>query len=77
VKWLTQFGKFWYDFLIGDDWRIAVGVVGAISGVFVATHHALNAWWLLPFAVALLLVMSVTHEVRRRPMNRARSAARK
>jgi len=33
VKWLAQFGKFWYDFLIGDDWRLAVGVVAAISGL--------------------------------------------
>jgi uncharacterized membrane protein HdeD (DUF308 family) len=65
VKWLAQFGKFWYDFLIGDDWRLAVGVVATISGVFVATHHAVNAWWLLPLAVALLLVVSVTHEMRR------------
>jgi hypothetical protein len=21
------FGRFWYDFIIGDDWRIATGVV--------------------------------------------------
>jgi hypothetical protein len=66
VKWLAQFGKFWYDFLIGDDWRLAAGVVAAISGLFVAAHHGVNWWWLLPFAVALLLVISVTHEMRRR-----------
>ena len=66
MKWLAQFGKFWYDFLIGDDWRLAVGVVITISGVFFVAHHGSNAWWLLPLAVALLLVISVTHEVRRR-----------
>jgi hypothetical protein len=66
MKWLAQFGKFWYDFLIGDDWRLAVGVVITISGVFFVSHHGANAWWLLPLAVALLLVISVTHEVRRR-----------
>ena len=65
MKWLVQFGKFWYDFLIGDDWRLAVGVVITISGVFFVAHHGFNAWWLLPLAVALLLVISVTHEVRR------------
>lgn len=65
MKWLAPVGKFWYDFLIGDDWRLAVGVAVTISGVFVVAHHGLNAWWLLPFAVALLLVLSVTHEVRR------------
>ncbi|MFF7144559.1 MULTISPECIES: hypothetical protein [Streptomyces] len=24
------FGRFWYDFLIGDDWKIAVAVVTAL-----------------------------------------------
>ena len=66
MKWLAQFGKFWYDFLIGDDWRLAVGVVITISAVFFGAHHGVNAWWLLPLGVALLLVISVTHEVRRR-----------
>jgi len=66
MKWLAQFGKFWYDFLIGDDWRIAVGVVITISAVFFGAHHGINGWWLLPLGVALLLVISVTHEVRRR-----------
>ena len=66
MKQLTQFGKFWYDFIIGDDWRIAVGVVITITGVFLAAHHDLNWWWLLPLAVAALLGLSVTHEMRRR-----------
>jgi hypothetical protein len=65
MKWLTQFGKFWYDFIIGDDWRIAVGVVITVAGVFVAAHHGFNGWWLLPLAVAGLLGVSVMHEMRR------------
>jgi hypothetical protein len=66
VSWLARFGKFWYDFIIGDDWRIAVGVVLTVTGAFVAAHHGFNIWWLLPLAVALLLAVSVTHELRRR-----------
>ncbi len=31
MKWLVQFGKFWYDFIIGDDWKIAVAVVAALG----------------------------------------------
>jgi hypothetical protein len=30
MKFLKSFGKFWYDFIIGDDWKIAVAVVCAI-----------------------------------------------
>ena len=66
MKWLGQFAKFWYDFIIGDDWRIAVGVVITVAGVYIAAHHGLNWWWLLPCAVAGLLAVSVTHERRRR-----------
>ena len=65
MRWLVQFGKFWYDFIIGDDWRIAVGVVATLTGVFFLAHHGANWWWLLPLAVAGLLAASVTHEMRR------------
>ncbi len=27
MKLLVAFGQFWYDFLIGDDWKIAASVV--------------------------------------------------
>ena len=63
---LKQFGMFWYDFIIGDDWRIAVGVVATLAGVFAAAHHGFDVWWLLPLAVAVLLAVSVMHEMRRR-----------
>ncbi len=66
MKWLLQFGRFWYDFIVGDDWRIAVGVVITTTVVFVSAHHGANWWWLLPLAVALLLAMSVGVETRRR-----------
>jgi hypothetical protein len=30
VKAIKAFGQFWYDFIIGDDWKIAVAVVSAL-----------------------------------------------
>jgi hypothetical protein len=28
---VTGFGRFWWDFIVGDDWRIAAGVVLALA----------------------------------------------
>jgi hypothetical protein len=27
MRFVTGFLRFWWDFIVGDDWRIAVGVV--------------------------------------------------
>jgi hypothetical protein len=27
MRFLRALGRFWYDFIVGDDWRIAAGVV--------------------------------------------------
>lgn len=31
MKFLKAFGRFWYDFIIGDDPKIAVAVVAALG----------------------------------------------
>jgi hypothetical protein len=31
MKFLKSFGQFWYDFIIGDDPKIAVAVVAALA----------------------------------------------
>jgi hypothetical protein len=27
MRFVRGFGRFWFDFVVGDDWRIALGVV--------------------------------------------------
>ena len=39
MKFLKAFGQFWYDFIIGDDWKIAAAVVLAL-GVLLAVMKA-------------------------------------
>jgi len=31
VRFIRGFGQFWYDFLIGDDWKIAAAVVTTLA----------------------------------------------
>ncbi|HEY2814399.1 MAG TPA: hypothetical protein VGJ03_13115 [Acidimicrobiales bacterium] len=56
---LKGFGRFWYDFVIGDDWRLAIGVVVTLVVVYAAAHNGHNWWWLLPLAVSALLAVSL------------------
>jgi hypothetical protein len=32
VRLARGFVRFWYDFIVGDDWRIAAGVVAVLAG---------------------------------------------
>ena len=66
MKHLRTFGKFWYDFIIGDDWRLAIGVTAAIAFVYVLARRGENWWWMLPLAVAALLAVSLNNATRPR-----------
>jgi hypothetical protein len=56
MKFLKSFGQFWYDFIIGDDWKIAAAVVLALAvlGVFLALGF--SSGYGVPIAGALLIV---------------------
>jgi hypothetical protein len=64
MRALGSFLHFWYDFVVGDDWRVAAGVVVALAGTAVLAHVNLPAWWLLPLAVIVLLVVSLLRAAR-------------
>ncbi len=66
MKHINTFGRFWYDFIIGDDWRVALGVVAAIVVVDASARHGTNWWWLLPLAVTALLAVSLNAATRQR-----------
>jgi hypothetical protein len=51
--------RFLWDFVIGDDWRIALGVAVALSLTAVLADNGVSAWWLLPSAAAVTLTVSV------------------
>jgi hypothetical protein len=48
-----------WDFLIGDDWRIAAGVVVALGVTAAVAAAGGVAWWIAPVLVAVLLALSV------------------
>jgi hypothetical protein len=56
---LESFLRFLWDFVIGDDWRIAAGVAIALGITALVADTSVAAWWILPVAVALLLAGSL------------------
>ena len=66
MKRVRSFLAFWYDFIVGDDWRVAAGVVLALVVTAALAHSGVNAWWLLPVAAAVLLGYSVHRATRAR-----------
>jgi len=63
---LRRFLLFWYDFVVGDDWRVAVGVVAALAVTIVLSSVGLTAWWVLPVAVLVVLPLSLRRATRDR-----------
>jgi hypothetical protein len=59
MKYITAFGRFWYDFLVGDDWTIAVAVVVAVALTALLSRVTSAAWIVMVVAVAAILPISV------------------
>lgn len=64
MKYIRSFALFWWNFVVGDDWRVALGLAVALGLTYFLTHNGVNAWWLLPVAIVLLLAGSLWRETR-------------
>ncbi len=53
-----------WEFIVGDDWITAVGVVLAL-GLTALVSETSSAWFVMPAAVAALLTLSIWREARK------------
>jgi hypothetical protein len=56
---LRAVAVFTWDFVVGDDWRLAVGVAAGLAVTALVASSGVIAWWLLPVLAAALLTISV------------------
>ena len=59
MSYLRRFGRFWWEFLVGDNLPLALGAGVAIAVTALLVDEGVNAWWLLPVAILALLSASV------------------
>jgi hypothetical protein len=53
---------FWlgiWEFVVGDDWRVAVGIVAMLGATAALAGLGLPAWWLAPLATLEILRRAV------------------
>ena len=62
MRYIMAFLKFWYAFIVGDDWTIAAAVAVASA----MTLYLVQFWWLLPLAAIVALGASLWRTVRAR-----------
>ena len=63
---MRRFLAFWYDFVVGDDPVVAIGVVVALAVTALLARGHITSWWVLPTATLLVLVGSLVRAVRAR-----------
>ena len=61
---LSAFARFWWDFVVGDDWRVSVQIVVAVTATAALAGAGVVAWWLLPLAVIAVLYASLLRATR-------------
>jgi hypothetical protein len=65
-KRVRAFLAFLYDFVIGDDWRIAVAVVAGLAVTYAVSQTTVPSWWVIPAVVVVLLPASLWRATRKR-----------
>jgi hypothetical protein len=48
-----------WGFIVGDDWRTAIGVVLALALTALLAGLSVAAWWVMPVAVPAILGLSL------------------
>ena len=63
---MKAFLRFWYDFVVGDDWTIAGAVVVVLGVAAILSAAGAAAWWWMTIGVVVTLAWSVWRGARPR-----------
>lgn len=70
MRLVRSFLRFWWDFVVGDDWKVAAGVAAAlVAGGLAESAAGAGTDWVAPVfgvALALAFVLGLAIDLRRR-----------
>lgn len=75
MRRLRALGDFWWDFVVGDDWRVAAGVAIGLALTALISRVTMSSWWVLLIAVTASLALSLRRVVLRSRRDRAAGPA--
>ncbi len=56
---LAAFARFWWNFVVGDDWVAAAGIAISIGLTAALAANQIAAWWFLPLATMAILYVTL------------------
>ena len=72
--WIAAFGRFWYGFIIGDDWAAAAGVLVMLGAAYGLHLEHVPAWWAGPVVITITLLITLRRAARRQHAGPAESS---
>ena len=51
--------RFLYEFIVGDDWTVAVAVLAGLVVTAVLNANHIVAWWLMPVVAIVMTGISI------------------
>ena len=43
MRYVVSFGRFWWNFVVGDDWIVAAWLAVALATTYILAHNGVNA----------------------------------
>ena len=62
---VVGFFRFWYHFIIGDDWMIAAAVAVGLLLTALLNAQRVPAWWAMPVVAVVAMAVSLRRASRR------------
>jgi hypothetical protein len=64
-SWVVGFLRFWYHFIVGDDWTLAAAVAVGLLLTAILNSQKLPAWWTVPVVAIVAIAISLRRARRR------------